>query len=98
MTCGSVSKRGIEGAPDLLIEILSESTARYDRVGKMQLYARFGVEWYWIADPREKTLEEFHNENGSFVLIEKASGDSEFSPKLFHGLVIPLSKVWEGRH
>lgn len=91
---GSVSARGIEGSPELLVEILSHSTARYDRVSKMQVYARYGVKWYWIVDPQEKTLEEYRNENGSFALIRKAAGEEDFIPSLFPDLTVPLSQVW----
>ncbi|MDQ7825774.1 MAG: Uma2 family endonuclease [Candidatus Eremiobacteraeota bacterium] len=90
-----ISERGIEGAPDLIVEILSPGTAKYDRVSKMQIYGKRGVEWYWIVDHKEKTIEEYHNEKGSFRLVRKASADEDFHPGLFPGLVIPLSKVWE---
>src|SRR5690242_13987809 len=52
-----VTKRGVEGAPDLVIEILSESTAARDRGIKMHIYARHGVERYWIVDVDRKTIE-----------------------------------------
>ncbi len=48
---GIVSERGVEGAPDLIVEVLSSGTARRDRVEKAQLYARHGVPHYWLADP-----------------------------------------------
>jgi Uma2 family endonuclease len=50
-----VAKRGIEGAPDLMIEILSESTAARDRGVKMHIYARHGVARYWIVDVDRRT-------------------------------------------
>jgi len=58
----------IEGAPDLLIEILSPGTARRDRVQKLDLYARFDVREYWIVDPAERQIEFLVNENGRFVV------------------------------
>ena len=45
-----VTETSIQGAPDLVVEILSPSTARLDRGRKMDAYARFGVREYWIAD------------------------------------------------
>ncbi len=58
----------IEGAPDLLVEILSPGTARRDRVLKLDLYARSGVGEYWIVDPAERQIEFLVNENGRFVV------------------------------
>jgi Uma2 family endonuclease len=47
-----VTRRAIEGAPTLAVEIISPSTPRIDRVTKLQLYAKYRVPWYWIVDPR----------------------------------------------
>lgn len=58
----------IQGAPDLLVEILSPGTARRDRVLKLDLYARSGVGEYWIVDPAERQIEFLGNENGRFVV------------------------------
>jgi len=91
----SVSPRGIEGAPELLVEILSRSTTRHDRISKMQVYARHHVHWYWIVDPLEKTIEEFRNDTAVFTLVQKAAGEETFNPSLFPGLSIPLARVWE---
>lgn len=46
-----VSKKGVRGAPDLIIEILSPSTARNDQVTKFHLYEKHGVREYWIVHP-----------------------------------------------
>lgn len=51
------TKRGIEGPPDLVVEVLSPSTARQDRVLKRERYARFGVPEYWIVDPKLRRVE-----------------------------------------
>ncbi len=48
-----VTKRGIVGAPDLVIEILSPSTAGRDRNIKLRLYEQQGVQEYWVVDPDE---------------------------------------------
>jgi Uma2 family endonuclease len=52
-----IDKRGCNGAPDLIIEILSPSTASRDRVVKFNLYLKAGVKEYWILDPEEQSVQ-----------------------------------------
>src|SRR5829696_1477299 len=49
-------ENSIDYAPDLVVEVVSPSSRRVDRVRKMALYARSGVSEYWTADPMERTL------------------------------------------
>lgn len=52
-----VTGRGIEGAPDLVVEVLSPTSSRRDRHRKATLYARVEIPEYWIVDPRAKVVE-----------------------------------------
>ena len=52
-----VTERGIEGAPDLVVEVASPSTARADRGIKRERYARFGVPEYWVVDADTRSVE-----------------------------------------
>ena len=52
-----IKNQGIEGAPDLVVEILSPSNSHIDRYHKRALYQEFGVKEYWIVDPNNKSLE-----------------------------------------
>lgn len=56
---GIITPRGIEGAPDLVVEILSPSTDAIDRVRKMKLYVERGVREYWIVDATNHSVEVF---------------------------------------
>jgi Uma2 family endonuclease len=53
---GIISARGVEGAPDLVVEVLSPSTRATDRGRKMRRYAAAGISHYWILDPRARAL------------------------------------------
>lgn len=52
-----VSLRAVEGAPDLVVEILSPSSVKHDQITKRRKYAQYQVPEYWIIDPTRKTLE-----------------------------------------
>ena len=58
----------VEGAPDLVVEVLSPSTARRDREYKKNAYERYGVREYWIVTPLERTVEQYVLEDGAFTL------------------------------
>ena len=59
---------GIYGAPDLVVEVLSPSTALYDRGAKMKHYAEAGVKEYWIISPIGRSVEVYLNDHGRFQL------------------------------
>lgn len=69
-----------EGAPDLVIEILSDSNRQYDEQVKYKTYERLGVGEYWIADPSEKTVRIFRRIGERFASI--AVGDTLTTPLL----------------
>jgi Uma2 family endonuclease len=52
-----VTDRGIDGPPDLVVEVLSPSTESRDRGIKLERYRHYGVPEYWIVDPDEQTVE-----------------------------------------
>lgn len=61
-----LSDRGAEGAPDLVIELLSPSNAYYDLRYKLDLYEKFGVQEYFIADPEDNTVMAYTLQDGRF--------------------------------
>lgn len=89
-----LTERAIEGAPDLMVEILSPSTARRDRVTKAALYARFGVRFYWIVDPAARTFEEYALSQDGYRLVAVHSGAGVARTALFPELQIEISQVW----
>jgi Uma2 family endonuclease len=67
--------RGCNGAPDLVVEILSPSNSRHDRIVKFQKYRKAGVREYWIVDPEEKSLVVYVLKNGEYVASAYADTD-----------------------
>jgi len=89
-----ISDRGVEGAPDLVVEVLSPSTEARDRGVKMRRYAVAGVAHYWLLDLRKRALEPYIlGENGYEPAGVFGPGDV-FRPSLFPGLEIPLDSLW----
>lgn len=76
-----VQDDGVHGAPDLVAEILSPSTAHNDRGRKMQVYAKCGVKEYWLVTPGEKTIEQYLNQDGQFFLHAVYALHSELALK-----------------
>lgn len=61
---------GIYGTPDLIVEVLSPSTAKRDKGYKKDLYQRCGVKEYWITDTANKLIEIYLLKDGQFILDE----------------------------
>ncbi|HEC98327.1 MAG TPA: Uma2 family endonuclease [Nitrospirae bacterium] len=71
-----IGEKNIQGAPDLVIEIISESTAYRDLVQKKRLYPKFGVEEYWIVLPVEESIEVYILKDNTYTL-HKTYGKDE---------------------
>ena len=81
------------GAPDLVIEILSPSSARLDKVIKYRLYQNAGVREYWIVDVETKTVQVCVLKNGEYFM--KAYTDIDSAPvDVLEGCIIGLSDVF----
>jgi Uma2 family endonuclease len=88
-----VKVHGIEGAPDLVIEILSAGTAERDRGYKRTLYARHRVPEYWIVDPDARTVEVYVTSGEGFADPTTFPADAALTSALFPGLAIPLAGI-----
>ncbi|MEA1911278.1 MAG: Uma2 family endonuclease, partial [Spirochaetota bacterium] len=86
--------RGGNGSPDLIIEILSPSTASKDLKEKFFLYEKVGVKEYWIVDPSNKTLTAFIlGEKGRYDRGVVYAGEDVLKTPLFEGLDIRMEEV-----
>lgn len=90
-----IDKHGCKGAPDLVVEILSPSSLRHDRLVKLDLYQRAGVREYWIVDPEHKTVQVFlPDTSGSLRLYEDYGLKDIAKVNVLDGCFIELSKVF----
>jgi Uma2 family endonuclease len=89
-----VSARGLEGAPTLVVEILSPTTTLIDRSTKRQLYARYGVPYYWIVDPEALTVEAYGLSEGGYQLIARVAGGEPVSLPPFPDLPFAPTTLW----
>ncbi|MDP2754548.1 MAG: Uma2 family endonuclease [Nitrospirota bacterium] len=89
-----IGDKNIKGAPDLVIEIISENSAYRDMVQKKKLYARFGVKEYWIVIPEEKLIEIYILKDNTFQLYKTYSSDDTLESPYLKGLKIVLKEVF----
>ena len=91
-----VGEKNISGPPDLVVEVLSESTAKLDREIKPKQYALYGVSEFWRVDPFEETVEVFRLKEGEYELAARLGFAENLTSPLFPGLILPVSSLWEG--
>ncbi|MCU0646017.1 MAG: Uma2 family endonuclease, partial [bacterium] len=84
----------IQGAPDLIIEILSPSSIETDRIFKKLVYEKFGVKEYWIVDPQEEKIEIWAFNDTRYQLFHKAKKTEKFKSKLLEDLELDLSLIF----
>ncbi len=90
-----ITKRGVEGAPDLVVEALSPSTESRDRGTKMQAYASAGVPHYWLLDVAHRALEVLELHGDDYELVGVYHVGDVFEPPLFPGLSIRIADLFE---
>ena len=85
---------GCKGAPDMVIEILSPSNRRHDRLVKLDLYQRAGVREYWIVSPEAQTVEVFLLEDGRFIVQGFYEKNDIAKVHALEGCFVELCKVF----
>jgi len=101
-------KDGVYGAPDLVVEVLSPGTAKYDRGEKKDLYQTNGVKEYWIIEPNIKSIEVYLLKDGMYKLDEiyripdddeqkeaKEAAKTTFSVSSFPDMNVNLEDIFE---
>jgi Uma2 family endonuclease len=90
-----IKERGCFGTPDWIIEILSPNTTKKDLQDKFDLYEESGVSEYWIAEPRNQTVEVFVLDQGTYKRIRTYVKEDEVASHTLKGLTISLDEVFE---
>ncbi len=90
-----ITDNGVEGAPDLVVEILSPSTAKYDRGDKMKVYKKHRVTEYWLVDPKLKSVEIYTFLDGDYELKELVMETGLAQSTVLQGFVLDVEKVFE---
>lgn len=93
-----IEKRGIFGAPDLVIEIFSPSTASHDNIRKRRLYEENGVKEYWLIGSDDRLIRVYKlDKDGHYKYEEVYDEESSFKVEQFSGLEIDCSKIFPPR-
>lgn len=88
-----VGETRIEGAPDLVVEVLSPSNWADDRRIKYEIYAEAGIPEYWIVDPRQRTVEVFVLSSGVYDLLGRFEAGETVSSQILDGFNAPVAAI-----
>jgi Uma2 family endonuclease len=88
-----IGEEYVEGAPDLVVEVLSPSNWLYDRTEKFRAYQEAGVLEYWIVDYRARIIEVFVLEGGAYALLDKSGPGEVARSKVLAGFEVVVDEV-----
>jgi Uma2 family endonuclease len=88
-----LTEMNAQGAPDLVVEVLSEGTEKRDRTIKLKLYGKSGVDEYWIIDPEGPAAEIYRRGEKGLELVARLSAAEALSSPMFPGFSLPLRRL-----
>jgi Uma2 family endonuclease len=90
-----LTRENVQGAPDLVVEVVSDASRQTDKKRKRALYGRHDVVEYWIADPELKIIEIYRrDEQNRLVKVAEYEDAGSLTSPLFPGLTIDLASLW----
>ena len=92
-----ILKTWVEGTPDLVVEILSATTAKRDRGLKLKAYARHGVKEYWIVDPDQRAIEVYRLGRERYRLPQVFHEPETLTSSMLPNFALPLAGVFNPR-
>lgn len=92
-----VGETNIQGAPNIVVEVLSDRTRKRDEIVKRKLYERYGVDEYWIVDPVIDVVKIYRRSGASFVRAPEISTESggEITSPLLPGFTLDVNVVFD---
>jgi Uma2 family endonuclease len=92
-----LSEKNIQGAPNLVVEVISDGTRRRDEIVKRKLYERYGVDEYWIVDPAIETLKIYRRSGDSFVRAAEISTETGgiITSPLLPGFALDINVIFD---
>ena len=89
-----IGEQVIDGAPDLVMEVLSPSTAHHDLTTKKRLYEMHGVHEYWVVDPKSRTVEIHTRTDTGFIQHQRRVDSGTATSALVEGLAVKLETLF----
>lgn len=90
-----ITKNGIMGSPDLVIEVLSPSTMKHDRGEKKELYEKYQIPEYWIVDIKNQAIEVYTLDKEDYHLADFATEEGMISSSVLVGLQVNVKEIFE---
>lgn len=98
IVCNSskLDERGCKGSPDMIVEILSPSTAKKDKIDKFNKYEKVGVKEYWVVEPDQKLVSVFIlQDSGRYGRTEMYTHEDKIKVSIFSNFEVDLKPVFE---
>lgn len=91
-----IGRKNVRGVPNLVVEVLSDSTRRLDEVKKRRLYEESGVDEYWIVDPELELITIYRSSGSGFAVAAEISRDSggTITSPLFPGFALDVHEIF----
>jgi len=90
-----LTEKNVQGAPDLVVEVLSEWTAKVDRTAKLKLYAKYGVPEYWVLETQPIPADIYRGGTNGLELSERLGPEGILTTPMLPGFSLPLRKLVE---
>ncbi len=90
-----IKEAAVMGSPDLVVEIVSPSSASYDTIDKRNIYEQYGGKEYWLVFPQEKVIEVLTLGNNLYREFCKAKKTGGVKSKIIDGMAVELKDVFE---